>query len=283
MFGPCRLACRRLALAQSVRATPLAFTRCAGRRGATVHVRRATAAIGCSCRRLRRPHAAAARARPARQRRHGGGPGGHERLRSARRARRRLSSRRCKRAEGNRWNVPVTAVAPTTSPTSPTSSITSRRACARTSARVYATGFSGGARMSSLLACRLNARIAAIAPMAGLALARPVRGASLPVLTFHGLADPQNTYDGHATGAAPSGSRACPRRSRVGQATTVAMPTRCSRTRRGRCRRCATRVATDRGAARSGRRARARWVREQVDATAEMWGFFRVHTLTGAR
>src|SRR5689334_14014408 len=34
--------------------------------------------------------------------------------------------------------------------------------------RVYVTGFSGGARMSSMLACRLADRIAAVAPVAGL-------------------------------------------------------------------------------------------------------------------
>ena len=66
--------------------------------------------------------------------------------------------------------------------------------------RVYATGFSGGARMSSLLACKLNDRIAAIAPMSGLRWPGPCEGRAIPVLTFHGLADPQNTYDGHVEG-----------------------------------------------------------------------------------
>src|SRR6185436_12077243 len=64
--------------------------------------------------------------------------------------------------------------------------------------RVYATGFSGGARMSSLLACKLNARIAAIAPVSGLRWPAPCTGRAIPVLTFHGLADRQNMYDGHA-------------------------------------------------------------------------------------
>ena len=71
------------------------------------------------------------------------------------------------------------------------------------STRVYATGFSGGARMSSLLGCALGLRLAAIAPVSGLrapdrtCVTRPV-----PVLTFHGLADPQNTYEGHVPGRA---------------------------------------------------------------------------------
>jgi polyhydroxybutyrate depolymerase len=64
-------------------------------------------------------------------------------------------------------------------------------------ARVYATGFSGGARMTSLLGCKLGARIAAIAPVSGLRYPGPCNGRAVPVLTFHGLADPQNTYDGH--------------------------------------------------------------------------------------
>jgi len=66
------------------------------------------------------------------------------------------------------------------------------------SSRIYATGFSGGARMSSLLGCMLNTRIAAIAPVSGLRWPAPCGGRPIPVLTFHGLADPRNTYDGHA-------------------------------------------------------------------------------------
>ena len=67
-------------------------------------------------------------------------------------------------------------------------------------ARVYATGFSGGARMSSLLGCKLNARIAAIAPVSGLRWPAPCEGRPVPVVTFHGLADMQNPYDGKAPG-----------------------------------------------------------------------------------
>jgi polyhydroxybutyrate depolymerase len=70
--------------------------------------------------------------------------------------------------------------------------------------RIYATGFSGGARMTSLLGCTLSRRIAAVAPVAGLradgtdgarpAPCRPMR--PVPVLTFHGLGDQANPYDG---------------------------------------------------------------------------------------
>ena len=54
--------------------------------------------------------------------------------------------------------------------------------------------------MSSLLGCKLNARIAAIAPVSGLRWPAPCGGRAIPVLTFHGLADRQNTYDGKAEG-----------------------------------------------------------------------------------
>lgn len=64
--------------------------------------------------------------------------------------------------------------------------------------KVYATGFSGGARMSSRLACNLSDRIAAIAPVSGIRWTAPCNGRAVPVVTFHGLADPQNTYAGMA-------------------------------------------------------------------------------------
>lgn len=64
--------------------------------------------------------------------------------------------------------------------------------------KVYATGFSGGARMSSRLACNLSERIAAIAPVSGIRWPAPCTGRAVPVVTFHGLADPQNTYAGMA-------------------------------------------------------------------------------------
>jgi len=64
--------------------------------------------------------------------------------------------------------------------------------------KVYATGFSGGARMSSRLGCNLGDRIAAIAPVSGIRWTAPCNGRAVPVVTFHGLADPQNTYAGMA-------------------------------------------------------------------------------------
>ncbi|MFF8021769.1 alpha/beta hydrolase family esterase [Streptomyces sp. NPDC007896] len=77
------------------------------------------------------------------------------------------------------------------------------------SERVYATGFSGGARMASLLACRLADRIAAVAPVAGLRAGNPdasdptrpdpeggVPSRPVPVLAFHGQEDMVNPYAG---------------------------------------------------------------------------------------
>jgi polyhydroxybutyrate depolymerase len=63
--------------------------------------------------------------------------------------------------------------------------------------RVYATGFSGGARMASQLGCDLSGVVAAIAPVSGLRLPAPCPSTRpVPVLTFHGTADPIDPYDG---------------------------------------------------------------------------------------
>jgi polyhydroxybutyrate depolymerase len=97
-----------------------------------------------------------------------------------------------------RWNVPIQNGRPDdVAYVSDVIDHVAARVCTDL-ARVYATGFSGGARMTSLLGCRLGARIAAIAPVSGLRVpGAGCSGRAVPVLTFHGLADPQNTYDGH--------------------------------------------------------------------------------------
>lgn len=64
-------------------------------------------------------------------------------------------------------------------------------------ARIYVTGLSNGAFMTSLVACELADRVAAVAPVAGVrfpegcAPARPV-----PMVSFHGTADQFVTFDG---------------------------------------------------------------------------------------
>ena len=63
-------------------------------------------------------------------------------------------------------------------------------------ARIFATGFSGGARMSSRLACELSELLAAAAPVAGLQYpdgCTPTR--PIPILAIHGKADRVNHYE----------------------------------------------------------------------------------------
>jgi polyhydroxybutyrate depolymerase len=103
-------------------------------------------------------------------------------------------------ADGGRWNVPISDGRPDdVAYVSDVIDDIAARLCID-STRVYATGFSGGGRMSSLLGCRLNNRIAAIAPVSALRWPAPCNGRPLPMLTFHGLADRQNPYDGKAEG-----------------------------------------------------------------------------------
>jgi polyhydroxybutyrate depolymerase len=64
--------------------------------------------------------------------------------------------------------------------------------------RVYATGLSGGARMSSQLACDAATTFAAVAPVSGLRLPSPCDAARpVPVISFHGRLDPIDPYNGH--------------------------------------------------------------------------------------
>lgn len=63
-------------------------------------------------------------------------------------------------------------------------------------ARVFSVGMSNGAQMSSLLACRLGDRIAAIAPIAGVEYNEPCDGPPVPVIAFHGLEDGIVPYEG---------------------------------------------------------------------------------------
>jgi polyhydroxybutyrate depolymerase len=64
--------------------------------------------------------------------------------------------------------------------------------------RIYVTGFSGGARMASQLACDLSTVVAAIAPVSGLRFPAPCPATRpVPVMAFHGTADPVDPYDGN--------------------------------------------------------------------------------------
>lgn len=71
-----------------------------------------------------------------------------------------------------------------------------RDLCVDTS-RIYATGLSNGAFLSSIVACTMSDRFAAVAPVAGL-----IRGTGckperpVPILTFHGTEDPILLFNG---------------------------------------------------------------------------------------
>jgi polyhydroxybutyrate depolymerase len=63
---------------------------------------------------------------------------------------------------------------------------------------VYATGMSGGGRMASQLACDAPDVFAAVAPVAGLRFPSPCPTTrAVPVVAFHGTADPIDPYKGH--------------------------------------------------------------------------------------
>jgi polyhydroxybutyrate depolymerase len=182
-------------------------------------------------------------------------------------------------AAGNRWNVPVTDDRPDdVRYVADVIDHVAARVCTDEQ-RVYATGFSGGARMSSLLACKLGGRIAAIAPMAGLRWPGPCDGRAVPVLTFHGLADPQNTYDGHAEGRGAEWLESVPEalagwakhNGCDGEPKLDDPPGALSTLRYEGCEAEVRLVRID-GLVHA-------WARNEVDATAKMWEFFQAHAL----
>ncbi|MBK5289372.1 MAG: hypothetical protein JJE46_13005, partial [Acidimicrobiia bacterium] len=63
--------------------------------------------------------------------------------------------------------------------------------------RIYVTGLSNGAFMTSAIACQFSDRVAAVAPVAGV---RTIEGCSptraVPIVAFHGTADGYVAYDG---------------------------------------------------------------------------------------
>ena len=184
-------------------------------------------------------------------------------------------------ADGGRWNVPVQpGRADDVAYVSDVIDHVAARACTDQS-RVYATGFSGGGRMTSLLGCRLTARLAAIAPVSALRFPAPCAGRPLPVLTFHGLADPQNTYDGHVPGRNGEWEESVPEAlagwaSRNGCKGNVKLedpPGPLSTMHYDGCADDAdVRLIRIDGLGH-------RWTREEIDTTAEIWRFFSHHRL----
>ena len=184
-------------------------------------------------------------------------------------------------AEGGRWNVPVVDGRPDdVAYVADVIDHVAARTCVDL-ARVYATGFSGGARMTSLLGCRLGDRIAAIAPMAGLRWPAPCGGRPVPVLTFHGLADPQNPYAGHAAGrgaewleSVPEALAGWARHNGCDSDVLQEDPEGpLSIMRYQGCDADAeVRLIRIDGLGHT-------WAREEIDATADMWRFFARHSL----
>ena len=184
-------------------------------------------------------------------------------------------------ADGGLWNVPVVAArADDVVYVSDVIDHIAGRVCTDL-ARVYATGFSGGGRMSSLLACRLNTRIAAVAPMAGLRWPGPCKGRAVPVLALHGLADVQNPYAGHAEGRGAEWLESIPDAlagwARHNGCKLDAIlddpPGPLSTMRYEGCNNDAdVRLIRIDGLGHS-------WAREHIDATGAMWQFFRSHAL----
>ena len=61
--------------------------------------------------------------------------------------------------------------------------------------RIYALGFSNGGMFASTLACKLNDRIAAVAPVGGVHLPPDCDGRPVPILITHGTADRVVPFD----------------------------------------------------------------------------------------
>ena len=181
--------------------------------------------------------------------------------------------------EGGRWNVPVQDNrADDVAYVRDVIAHVAARVCTD-EARVYVTGFSGGGRMTSLLACQLGSRIAAIAPVSALRWPGPCNGGPVPVLTFHGLADPQNPYDGHAAGRGAEWLESVPdalagwarHNSCKGDVILDDPPGPLSTMRYEGCRAEVRMIRID-GLGHT-------WAKQEVDATAVMWQFFKTHRL----
>ena len=185
-------------------------------------------------------------------------------------------------AEGGRWNVPVQDNrADDVAYVRDVIAHVAARVCTD-EMRVYATGFSGGGRMTSSLGCQLGSRIAAIAPVSGLRFPGPCNGRPVPVLTFHGLADPQNPYDGHAAGRGAEWLESVPdalaswarHDSCTGNVVLDDPPGPLSTMRYDGC-----------GDGTEVRMIRIdglghTWTKKEVDTTGVMWQFFKSHRLT---
>src|SRR5688572_8249402 len=180
--------------------------------------------------------------------------------------------------ERNRWNVPAqSGRADDVAYVSDVMTHVAARVCTDES-RVYMTGFSGGGRMTSLAACRLGSRLAAVAPVSALRWPGPCEGARVPVLTFHGLADAQNPYDGHAAGRGAEWQESVPdalagwarHNGCRGDAILDDTPGPLSTMRYDGCGDTEVRMIRIDGLGHT-------WTKTEVDTTGVMWQFFKSH------
>ena len=182
--------------------------------------------------------------------------------------------------ENGRWNVPVqSGRADDVAYVSDVIDHVAARVCTDPS-RVYMTGFSGGGRMTSLAACKLGSRLAAVAPVSALRWPAPCDGRAIPVLTFHGLADPQNPYDGHAAGRGAEWEESVPdalagwarHNGCKGDAILEDPPGPLSTMRYDGCGDAEVRIIRIDGLGHT-------WTKTEVDTTGVMWQFFKSHRL----
>jgi polyhydroxybutyrate depolymerase len=136
--------------------------------------------------------------------------------------------------------------------------------------------------MTSLLGCTLGFRLAAIAPVSGLRFSEQcmTAGRPVPVLTFHGLADPQNTYDGHVAGRNGEWVESVPEalvgwarhNGCKGDAILDDPPGPLSTMHYDACGDAEVRIIRIDGLGHT-------WTRKEVDTTVVMWQFFNSHRL----
>jgi polyhydroxybutyrate depolymerase len=106
-----------------------------------------------------------------------------------------------KYGNGFAWNIPGTPTWQSHGPDEGSFlgelvSLLHQRYCADLD-RVYAVGFSGGARLLSQLACEPHPVAVAFAAIGGLRGPIPCQSGPIPVLAIHGTGDAQNPYNGH--------------------------------------------------------------------------------------
>lgn len=166
-------------------------------------------------------------------------------------------------------------------------------------ARIYADGFSNGGGMAFALSCELSDRIAAVGMVAAAQLlpwswcadSRPV-----PMIAFHGTADPIVPYDGGTTWKSPTRepfpsvrkwTENWARRNRCGaEAVEASVAPHVARVEYTQCADDATVVlyaVGGGGHSWPGGRPIAQWwvgpTSNEVNATELMWAFFREHPL----